>query len=363
MIALPASPHVLIPVVPGIGNALMAVPMVRRLKAAIPSARITILARTPAIGQVFSRLGEVDTVLPMHSGVRGRIADLRLTRSLRADVYLVPFPSNRWQYSLLAATSAAAVRVIHSYPVGHFRTLRFLPMTRVPAVPGIHDVAQNLNLLRALDIDPGQPQSPTFPLSDAQRQRGCELLEAAGLSAGSRPILIHAGSANTVLAQAKRWPPSLYAELIRQLLLRHGGSVGVLEGPDEAGVADQILARTSAGARAVRLGGHLSDAAAVLAQARLYVGSDSGLAHLAAAVGTPPVTLFAPADPDRVCPFGYRHLVVRPDKACSPCFQYPWRSTRPRCLCRPPYCIEAITVDAVVRMVDRALCADAPDAP
>lgn len=359
MIALPNNPRVLIPVVPGVGNALMAVPMVRRLKAALPSASITIIARTPAIGQIFSRLREVEAVLPMHSGLRGRIADLRLTRSLRADVYLVPFPSNRWQYSLLAATSAAAVRIVHSYPVGHFRTLRFLPMTRVPALPGLHDVAQNLNLLRALDIDPGQPHSPIFPLSDAERQHGCELLEAAGLSPGSRPILIHAGSANTVLAQAKRWPPSLYAQLIRQLLHRPRIEVGVLEGPDEVGVADEILSRSPDRARALRLGGPLSDAAAVLAQARLYVGSDSGLAHLAAAVGTPPVTLFAPADPDRVCPFGYRHLVVRPAKACSPCFQYPWRSTRPRSLCHPPYCIEAITVDAVMRMVDRGLSAPA----
>src|SRR6185436_18727729 len=108
------------------------------------------------------------------------------------------------------------------------------------------------------------------------------------LPGDERPVIIHAGSAQTVLAQAKRWPAEKYGELIDQLKPHYGDRVVLVEGPDEAGVADEIARR-----------------------AKLYVGSDSGLAHLAAAVGTPAVTLFAPADPDRVCPYGNRQLVVK----------------------------------------------------
>jgi ADP-heptose:LPS heptosyltransferase len=61
----------------------------------------------------------------------------------------------------------------------------------------------------------------------------------------------------------------------------------------------------------------------LLERATLYVGSDSGLAHLAAAVGTPPVTLFGPADPDRVSPFGYRDLVVQAPKKLQPVLPLP----------------------------------------
>ena len=101
----------------------------------------------------------------------------------------------------------------------------------------------------------------------------------------------------------------------------------------------------------------------MLQQARLYVGSDSGLAHLAAAVGTMPVTLFGPADPDRVCPFGYRHLVVQAPTPCAPCFKYPYEAPYPKMCCREPFCIRQISVDAVMATVDRALSQQAETSP
>jgi ADP-heptose:LPS heptosyltransferase len=161
-------------------------------------------------------------------------------------------------------------------------------------------------------------------------------------------IAVHAGSAKTILAQAKRWPPAKYAELISQL----DRPVVLLEGPDEAGVADEILRHTNkVKPRVLRLRGPLGDAAAVLEQASVYIGSDSGLAHLSAAVGTPPVTIFAPADPDRVCPFGYRDLVVQPAKACAPCFEYPWKTPYPKMRCREPMCVTEVTVEQVLAKV------------
>jgi ADP-heptose:LPS heptosyltransferase len=85
------------------------------------------------------------------------------------------------------------------------------------------------------------------------------------------------------------------------------------------------------------------------------MGSDSGLAHLASAVGTKAVTIFAPADPDRVCPFGYRDLVVRVNKDCSPCFHYPWKTPYPKLLCREPYCVSEVRVEDVLDAVRRAM--------
>src|SRR5439155_18364233 len=131
----------------------------------------------------------------------------------------------------------------------------------------------------------------------------------------------------------------------------------LLEGPDEQGVAGQILGECSdgLGLDQLKLTGGLGDAAAVLARGALYVGSDSGLAHLAAAVGTRAVTIFAPADPDRVCPFGDRDLVVKPDKPCSPCFMYPWETPYPKMKCRQPFCITEVTVEQVMGVARKAL--------
>lgn len=360
------NPSVLVPVVAGIGNALLAVPLVRQIKRAWPGARITILARIEPMAEVFRRLPEVDEVVVTGSGWRGHWRGVKWARRLLADYYVVPFPSNRWQYSMLAATSGARRRVLHGYPVGAWRALHFLPATRVPAVRGIHDVVQNVNLMRALGIEPDATEAPTFAVSDADRARADQLLPGLALAKNEPFLAVHAGSAQTVLARAKRWPAQNYARLIERLTHEFTLPIMLLEGPDERGVGGEIMShlKPSAGAANGRittrlLRGPLGDAAAVLERATLYVGSDSGLAHLAAAVGTRAVTLFGPADPDRVSPFGQRDLVVQSPRNCGPCFLYPWHTPYPNIRCREPYCIDSITVDAVLATVRRAM-ASAP---
>ena len=67
------------------------------------------------------------------------------------------------------------------------------------------------------------------------------------------------------------------------------------------------------------------------------------------------MTIFAPADPERVCPFGNRDLVVKPDKPCSPCFMYPWETPYPKMKCSAPFCITEVTVGQVMEKVRLAM--------
>lgn len=342
--------------VAGIGNALMAEPLARQLRAAMPDdGHLTVVAMTRPMGEPFARIRGVKVV------VAGRGA-LKMFAALRAaapiDLLLVPFPSNRWQYNVLAMRSGARRTIMHGYPAGARAWLSGVVAERVEAVRGLHDVNQNLRLLEPLGIQPRLDDPPRFPLDKHDRTRADDLLRDAGID--RKPfIAVHAGSARTLLAAAKRWPPANYAALIAALRSATGWPVALLEGPDEPGVAGEILNAAAPvdpeAARVIRLVGPLGEAAALLARAKLYVGTDSGLAHLASAVGTRAVTLFAPADPTRVCPFGQGDLVVKPEKPCSPCFLYPWEATRPKMRCRPPFCVTEITVEQVMRRVSAAL--------
>ena len=337
------------PILAGVGNALMQQPMVRQLAAAFPDARVTVLARGPAIAAVFERLPEVAAVR-VYGNTGGAFARLlRDLRRLRADLLVVPYPSNRWQYSLLAAASGARRTLLNAYPVGYWRALHFLSPRRVSVVEGIHDVAQALRLLEPLGVEIDESMRPMFPLTPQERER------AATRLGDVRLVAIHAGSGATVFGAAKRWDPANYALLARRLTDDLGLAVVLLEGPDEAGVAAEINAAAGRSLPVVRLAGPLAEAAAVLAACRLYVGNDSGLGHLAAAVGTPPVTLFGPARPDELCPYGHRHLVVQTPAACAPCFRYPTRAVTPRVACRPPYCVNQIKIESVLAAVTAAL--------
>lgn len=335
----------------------MATPMARQIKSIYPGAHITILARIDAMAEPFKRLPQIEQVLVTGKGFKGLIRSILWARRERADVYLVPFPSNRWQYSLLALVSGAKVKLLHSYPVGKFRALGFIG-DRLPAVRGLHDVVQNLRLLAALGGRIDERQAPEFIVNDSDRARAAQLLESIGVSADTPFIAVHAGSAMTILAQAKRWPPVKYAQLIGAIRGESGCHIVLLQGPDESGVADEIMSSLDhplAGVTTLKLTGPLGDAAGILERAELYVGSDSGLAHLAAAVGRRAVSIFAPADPERVCPFGNRDLVVQPNKPCSPCFLYPWSATHPKMKCAAPFCVTEIGVDQVMQAVRLAI--------
>lgn len=348
--------RILVPVLAGIGNAVMTVPLVRRLGALGP---LTIAARTEAIADVFRGLNEVAAIEVLGAGYRTAWrTHRRLARQLRPDLYVVPFPSNRWQYSLLAAASGSRRVIMHDYPVGGVRTLRFLPrMLRkvmfVRAERGIHDVLQNLRLLevvsrasttRGLAGDVQEtPEAPAIALREEDRAAARRQLEHAlafdqstrwTTHNGQRTfIALQPGCGDTTVGRAKRWPVENFAQLADALAER-GRDVIVIEGPEERGVGRQISALATSHPPVIELAGPLKHAAALLERAALYVGTDSGLAHVAAAVGTPPVTLFAAADPVRVAPFGYEHLVVTPSaingRAWQPRLMYPMDHPGPK---------------------------------
>lgn len=86
----------------------------------------------------------------------------------------------------------------------------------------------------------------------------------------------------------------------------------------------------------------------VLEAAVVGIGPDSGPGHLAAAVGTPFVSLFGPTSPNRTAPFGYEDLVVTSDKSCAPCY-------KKRCPDNNQLCMVDIDVEAVMEKVTRVL--------
>ena len=156
--------RVVVPMVAGIGNSLMAVPMIKQLKRGKPDARISVLALTKSMAEPFRRLKEVEDHAVVGTGMGGYANLIREARRRKPDVYLVPFPSNRWQYNALQFTSRATQTIMHQYDVGRFAALNFLPATRVPAEGHIHDVLQNLRLLEPLGIKIDPTERPTFKL-------------------------------------------------------------------------------------------------------------------------------------------------------------------------------------------------------
>ncbi len=184
------------------------------------------------------------------------------------------------------------------------------------------------------------PLHSTFPVvqpSPTACGKVSSLWRDLGLSVGLPVVAVHPGSGG----DWKRWPVDRFARVADRLAEADVGVV-VIQGPADAEVVRQLLLGVR-GARppVVSLPG-VEELAAFLSLASCYLGNDSGVTHLAAALGTPTVAIFGPTDPAEWGPRGHRVVVLRAERECAPCGRE--RGGK----CRDGECLTAITEDQVL---------------
>jgi heptosyltransferase-2 len=169
-----------------------------------------------------------------------------------------------------------------------------------------------------------------------------------GLDAEYRPVVALAPGA---VGPSKRWPAASYAALTRRLLA-DGFAVWVLGGPDEKALAAEIVGDTDA---RDLTGRDLRDAILALAGAAAAVSNDSGLLHVAAAVGTPSIGIFGPTSPWHWAPLNPLAATMETTATldCRPCH-------KPNCRLGHHRCMTEIGADEVLAATRRALIATAP---
>lgn len=159
----------------------------------------------------------------------------------------------------------------------------------------------------------GQENTDGFiPLSipSIYRKRAADILGRPGADEGRAVIAIHPGSGG----MAKCWPLENYFELIERMQQDRGAFIMLLTGPAEDRTVRERIAgfcRTRTATLPVA-DEDLPTVAALLARCRLTIGNDSGISHLAAAIGCAVVSLFGPTDPALWKPLGPAVRVVTP---------------------------------------------------
>jgi lipopolysaccharide heptosyltransferase II len=153
-------------------------------------------------------------------------------------------------------------------------------------------------------------------------------------------IAVHAGSGG--YSMARRWEPEKFAAVADALQANYGASIVLVGGKNDS--ADDVIANMTH--RPINLIGQttLGQLAAVLERCQLYVGADSGVMHLAAAVGTNVVALYGPSNHLAWAPWvgdGYTD-VIRSGVLCSPC-SYVGHTVGLRRGCEARTCMKLIT--------------------
>lgn len=160
---------------------------------------------------------------------------------------------------------------------------------------------------------------------------------------GPKQVLVIAPGSG---AREKNWPLSHFRAVGEWWEKRVGGRVIVLWGPVErergtrAATDDWALGLSGLG---------LAEVAAVLGRCDLYLGNDSGITHLAAALGVQTAALFGPSSPEQWAPRGKRVKVISQGMECSPCAGPVMKS------CPHRKCLTTLSPEMVIRHLERIL--------
>ena len=300
-----------------VGDMVIAHALVRTLRAETHGVEIHVLAPA-ATASLAQRMPGVagSTVLPVGHGEFGWGARRRLGRVMRRERFdrAIVLPNT---------AKAALVPLFAGIPrrtgwrgewrYGLLNDLRSLNATRYPRM---------IDRFVALGRDAGAaPGDDLQPQLTADPGRADALIETLGIDAGG-PILALCPGAE--YGPAKRWPPPHFAA-VAEAHLRRRGMVWLLGSKADAAACSAIVAALPAAlrARTFDLSGRTSllDAVDLLARATQVVTNDSGLMHVACALGVPVVAVYGSSSPDFTPPLSDLARVVREPLPCSPCFE------------------------------------------
>jgi heptosyltransferase-3 len=353
---LSASRRVLIYRLGSLGDTVVALPALHLVAKAFPHAErrmltnIPVNAKAPPVAAILENTGLVHDYFRYTVGTRS-IADLaRLWWTLK-----------RWRPDVLVYLGSARGIASAKRDDSFFRLCginnRFgIPGTEVMQQNRWDDLTQSFepeasrlarNLADLGEVDLDAPESWNLHLSADEILRADEALS----SLGDRPII--AVSVGTKV-QSKDWGRENWRDLLSSFARLYQGYALALAGAPEESESSEFAAdgwRASGGGPVANLCGSLKprESAAAFRRARLFVGHDSGPMHLAAAVQTPCVAIFAARNKPRVWfPYGANHRVVYHKTNC-------WGCGLETCIVEKKRCLTSISVDEVVEQVRAVL--------
>ncbi len=309
-----------------LGDVLNVFPAIRGLKAAMPDSEISWLVEetaaplvqaNPDIAKVFvmprrrwqAALFRPGKMLPLPREVSQFIRQIRNGNCDAALDFQCTLKSG-----VLGALSRIPCRIGFAPP--HCREMSHLFTTEQVQLPSspISRAQKNLALVRALapQAECGRSTLNFSPDDSAFAQ---SLVEQWRVETRTL-IAIHPGTSD--FGSFKRWPTDRYAQVARQLRDKLGAATLVTWGPGERDLAARVAA-LSHGAALVAPETTLPQLAEIIRRLDLFIASDTGPLHLAAALGRPVVAIFGPKDPVIYGPYGCPSIIVRKDLHCAPC--------------------------------------------
>jgi len=306
-----------------IGDLVWTTPSIGAVKKSIPDSKVSLLVQE-GFASLLEADPSIDGILEIkrpygslfHQMVRQLLflKDIRFRHfDLAVDLRL----GDRGAFMAFATGAPMRVTLYHPEGLPFWRNFLFSHGV-VPGVPVYTCGAaeQSLGILRGLGIDTDDAV-PQLWISDDTRRCVREILVREKANGFRQCISINPFSRWSY----KEWNPDRWIEIINWLWRDFSIPVFVIGSRDELPKVDALIRRCDA--RPFNFAGKttLAELAGLLSLSRLHIGVDSAAPHIAAAVGTPTVTIYGPSSWKDWAPPGENHRVILPKMNCVPCHQ------------------------------------------
>jgi lipopolysaccharide heptosyltransferase II len=303
----------------------MTSPAIRALRESISGATVTLLT-SPAGARAGALIPEVDETLvyeaPWMKGSSPRehaATDHAMAAKLRGGgfdgaVIFTVYSQNPLPAAFLCHLAEIPLRLAHCHENPYQLLTDWVPDPE-PADCVRHEVRRQLDLVAAIGCTASHDRL-SVRVTDAARRSIGRRLNRTGLRLDRTWIAMHPGAS----APARRYRAEGYAAVARALVLDQGWQVVFTGDADEVGLVEEV--RRSMGAPSLSLAGQLdlAELAALLEAAPLLISNNTAPVHMAAAVGTAVVDVYALTNPQHT-PWGVPYRVVSHDVPCRWCYK------------------------------------------
>lgn len=329
----------------GIGDVLFTTPMVRKLSKEYPHLHITYLTSTLCAPVLYNN-SNINTVLTYDMPPRKRL--VCRSGSLLSMIFLLR--KKGFDVTIIAHRSLSSV--LFAYFIGSpirigfdYKGRGFLLNNKVLLKKNEYAPALYMKLLQDFC---GDKEDLDLELN-ATRKEVAFAQEVFSNVQGDTIAVAPGGGKNARMTMLpKRWTKKGYVEIISRLSNKH--NILILGSKEDVEVSNAIKKDISCPVIDLTGKTTLCQAAALLQRCKLFVGNDSSLLHIAAAMSTPTVSFFGPTNPEFFAPKGNIHIVVKSKADCSPCFTY---GKSPKC--EDNICMKSIKAEHVLSAVNKLL--------
>ena len=312
---------ILINALSGIGDALMFSPALKILHDNLPNYKIDMLVMFHSVKELYRTSPYLNNIYHIDFLKQSSVKSLEEIYDLRKNDYFMSvnvYPSNRYEYNILNYLIGAKKRYGHTYCNPKFPSLSFLNNFAIEEEKDIHNVVQNLNLVKMIcDFNIDDAGSLEIFLNEDDENAAKLWMKDKCIESNKFIVGFHAGSSTLKNHIHKRWDVRKYAALGNRLIEEKNAKILLFGSEFEL---NKELNKLMNGRGVIASTNNYMDSMARLKQCNLFVSNDTAFLHSASAFGIPVAAIFGYTNHKELYPWMTKHVIIRKELECSPCF-------------------------------------------